>query len=263
MSEGARWDADGLHELVARTGAGCLVFSGKRVAACEAPQSGGHLGAGCGRLVDGDPGDGLAFGAQLDPALRVGTVCGEPPFGQGEVAVGHRRVASGRSILHDGADRFDAHHEGDRTRMSDGVAFDTTISAFGNNTGIEVPESIIEQLGAGRRPAVLVNVNGYEYRNTVGVMGGKHLISVSAAVRKATGLQGGDAVHVVLTVADTPRAVDMPDDFATALAADAVAGAFFAKLSNSLQRYHADNVNAAKIPETRQRRIDKAIALFH
>ena len=62
--------------------------------------------------------------------------------------------------------------------------------------------------------------------------------------------------------ADTPREVDMPDDFATALAADPAAGAFFAKLSNSLQRYHAGNINAAKTAGTRQRRIDKALSLF-
>ena len=142
------------------------------------------------------------------------------------------------------------------------VTFETTVAATGNNTGIEVPGEAIEQLGAGRRPAVLVNVNGYEYRNTVAVMGGKHMISISAAVRKATGLAGGDPIHVTLTVADTPREVNVPDDFAAALASDERASAFFGKLSNSLQRYHVDNINAAKSPETRQRRIDKAVALF-
>jgi hypothetical protein len=40
------------------------------------------------------------------------------------------------------------------------------------------------------------------------------------------------------------------------------AGAFFAGLSSSLQRYHVDNVNAAKGPETRRRRIEKAVSLF-
>ena len=56
----------------------------------------------------------------------------------------------------------------------------------GNNTGIVVPEEVIDQPAAGKRPPVLVNVNGYEYRNTVGVMGGKHIISPSAAVGKDT-----------------------------------------------------------------------------
>ena len=142
------------------------------------------------------------------------------------------------------------------------ATFETTVAATGNNTGIVVPEEVIEQLGAGKRPPLLVNLNGYEYRTTAGLMGGRHMVSVSAAVRKATGLQGGDPVQVTLTVADTPREVTVPDDLAAALAADEQAGAFFAGLSNSLQRYHVDNITAAKNADTRQRRVEKAIALF-
>lgn len=142
------------------------------------------------------------------------------------------------------------------------VTFDTTVTATGNNTGIVVPAEVIGSLGAGKRPPVLVSVNGYEYRNTVGVMGGKHMISISAAIRKATGLAGGDPIRVTLTLADTPQEVNVPDDFAAALAADERAGAFFAALSNSMQRYHVGNITAAKSADTRQRRIGKAIALF-
>jgi hypothetical protein len=142
------------------------------------------------------------------------------------------------------------------------VSFSTTVAASGNNTGIEVPPEVIEQLGAGKRPPVLVEVNGYEYRNTVAVMGGRFLIGISAAVRKATGLSGGDPIRVELTVMDSPREVSLPDDFAAALAADDQAKAFFGALSNSLQRYHVDNVNGAKSADTRQRRIEKSVALF-
>ncbi len=142
------------------------------------------------------------------------------------------------------------------------ASFKTTLSAMGNNTGIEVPESVIEGLGAGKRPPVLVKVNGYEYQNTVGVMGGKFLISVNAAVRKATGLKGGDAIDVTLTVADKPRPVEIPSDFQAELAAHEAALSFFTTLSNSMQRYHIDNINSAKTAETRQRRIDKSISLF-
>ncbi|MGY1772815.1 YdeI/OmpD-associated family protein [Blastococcus sp. SYSU D00813] len=142
------------------------------------------------------------------------------------------------------------------------VTFQTTVTAVGNNTGIEVPAELITELGAGKRPPVLVDLDGYEYRTTVGVMGGRAMVSVSAAVRKATGLAGGDPVTVTLTVADTPREVVVPEDLAAALAADETAGAFFAGLSNSLQRYHCDNVTGAKTPETRQRRVEKAVALF-
>jgi hypothetical protein len=109
---------------------------------------------------------------------------------------------------------------------------------------------------------VQVTVNGYEYRSTVAVMGGRYLIGVSAAVRAATGLRGGDPISVTLRVADTPREVDVPPDFAGAMQDRAQARQFFDGLSNSLQRYHVDNINAARAPETRQRRIDKAVGLF-
>jgi hypothetical protein len=143
-----------------------------------------------------------------------------------------------------------------------GVTFETTLSASGNNTGIEVPEEIVEGLGRGKRPPVVVTVNGHEYRSTVAVMGGRYLIGVSAAVRAATGLKGGDPISVNLKVADTPREVEVPTDFAAAMDEHAPAREFFDQLSNSMQRYHVDNLNAAKSPDTRQRRIDKSVALF-
>jgi hypothetical protein len=142
------------------------------------------------------------------------------------------------------------------------VTFETTLSASGNNTGIPVPDDVIKQLGHGKRPPVLVKVNGYEYRSTVAVMGGQFMIGLSAAIRAATGLKGGDAITVTLKVADTPREVDVPGDFAAALDAQEPARRFFDQLSNSMQRYHVDNINAAKALETRQRRIDKAVGLF-
>jgi Bacteriocin-protection, YdeI or OmpD-Associated/Domain of unknown function (DUF1905) len=142
------------------------------------------------------------------------------------------------------------------------ATFETTVTASGNKTGIEVPVEAIERLGAGRRPPVLVDVNGFQYRSTVAVMGGKHMIGISAAVRDASGLRGGDPIRVTVSLAKGPREVDMPKDFAEALAAEAEAAAFFAGLSNSLQRYHVDTINGAKAADTRRRRIDKAIALF-
>jgi hypothetical protein len=142
------------------------------------------------------------------------------------------------------------------------ATFETTVTAAGNNTGIVVPAEVVDQLAAGRRPPVLVDVNGHRYRSTVAVMGGRYMIGISAAVRAATGLSGGDPIRVTLTVADTPREVTVPADFAAALAASEGATEFFEKLSNSLQRYHVDTIDAAKTQQTRERRIAKAVALF-
>jgi hypothetical protein len=141
------------------------------------------------------------------------------------------------------------------------VHWSTELSAFGNNTGIVVPPELIEQLGQGKRPAVAVSVNGHEFRTTVGVMGGQHLVPVSAAIRAATGLSAGAAIDVTLTADATPRSVDLPADF-TAAMHEAGVRPFFDRLSNSVQRYHVDNVIGAKTDDTRRRRIDKSVALF-
>jgi hypothetical protein len=41
--------------------------------------------------------------------------------------------------------------------------YTTTIKGMGNNAGIPVPPEVLDRLGAGKRPSLLVDVNGYRY----------------------------------------------------------------------------------------------------
>jgi len=50
-------------------------------------------------------------------------------------------------------------------------------------------------------------------------------------------------IHVTVAAADAPRRVDVPDDLAAAISTEPDAKAFFERFSNSLQRYHVDNIN--------------------
>lgn len=151
-----------------------------------------------------------------------------------------------------------------RDTASGPIRFSATLqqAAGKKATGIVVPASVVEQLGAGKKPSLRVTLNGYEYRTTAGVMNGQSMIPVSAAVRDAAGVTAGDQIDVGLVVDSTPRTVDVPADLATAFVANPAAKAFFETLSNSLQRYHVDSINGAKSVDTRQRRVDKAISLF-
>ena len=72
------------------------------------------------------------------------------------------------------------------------VRYRTTMALLGRNTGVPVPDEVLEELGGGRRPAVEVEVNGFRYRGTVGVMGGRALISFSSDRRRESGIAGGD-----------------------------------------------------------------------
>jgi uncharacterized protein YdeI (YjbR/CyaY-like superfamily) len=88
------------------------------------------------------------------------------------------------------------------------------------------------------------------------------MIPVSAAVRSAAGISAGDVVNVALTLDSTPREAVVPEDLLAAFVSHPEAAAFFRTLSPSLQRFHVDNIESAKTPETRARRIDKSIGLF-
>ena len=119
----------------------------------------------------------------------------------------------------------------------------------GNDTGIEVPEDVVEALGAGKRPPVVVNVNGFEYRSTVAPMGGRYLIPFSAARRAESGIEGGDAIDVELTLDTAPRTVDVPADLRAALDASPTTAAAWEKLSNSNRKAQVESVQAPKPPK--------------
>ena len=143
------------------------------------------------------------------------------------------------------------------------MKFRTTIrESDGNATGIEIPAAVIESLGAGKKPPVRLTVNGYAYRSTVATMDGRYMVGFSAAHRAASGLAGGDEVEVEIDLDTEPRTVELPDDFRAALEADAAAMATFNKLSNSNKGYHVSQVTGTTNPETRQRRIEKSVAVL-
>jgi hypothetical protein len=129
----------------------------------------------------------------------------------------------------------------------------------GRNTGIPVPPEVLARLGGGKRPPVLVEVNGYRYAGTVGAMGGQALISFSAEHRAASGIGGGDELDVGLSLDLEPREVAVPADLAAALDAAGL-GAAFAELPPSHRKAHVASVVSAKGAETRQRRVDAVIA---
>lgn len=143
------------------------------------------------------------------------------------------------------------------------MRFRTTIQQSGKTaTGIQVPDEVVEALGSGKRPAVKVTLNGYTYRSTVAVLGGAYMVGVSAEHRAGAGVAGGDEVDVDIELDTAPREVTVPADFAAALDAEPEARRTFDGLSYSKKSWHVLQVSGAKTDETRQRRIDKSIAVL-
>lgn len=138
------------------------------------------------------------------------------------------------------------------------MKFKTKIAQFGNNTGIVVPEKIVESFGVGKKPPVVITLNKYTYRSTVAVMGGQYLVSLSAENRKNSKVEGGDQVEVTIVLDTEPRTVELPVDFERALEKNKIAKSNFEKLSNSKKKAIVLSITDAKTEETKLKRIEKA-----
>ena len=127
-------------------------------------------------------------------------------------------------------------------------------------TGIPVPADVVAGLGCGKRPKVRVTINGYGYRSSVGSMGGRFMLPVSAQIRAEAKIAAGDDVEVDVELDTEPREVSVPADLAAALDREPGAREAFARLPYSHQLRYVTVIEDAKTPETRQRRIDNTIS---
>jgi hypothetical protein len=141
-----------------------------------------------------------------------------------------------------------------------GVTFRATVDLAGKTaTGVVVPADVVEALSSQRQPLVRVTIGGYSYRSKVAVRGGEFKLPISAENREGAGVAAGDEIEVTLELDTEPREVALPDDFAQALDAAPEARRFFDGLSNSQKEWFVQPIEGAKTPETRERRIVKAV----
>jgi hypothetical protein len=133
--------------------------------------------------------------------------------------------------------------------------------ANGGGAYVEVPAEVIDALGGGGRIPVQAEFDGIAYRGSIASMGGCMALGVLKGIRAELGKGAGDGVVVTVSRDDAARTVDVPDDLAAALAAAGSRDAFD-RLSFSHRREHVNAINDAKKPETRARRIAKAIEML-
>jgi len=129
-----------------------------------------------------------------------------------------------------------------------------------NATGMVIPPEVVDALGAGKRPAVKVTLNGsYTYRNTVAVMGGEYMVGVSAEHRAAAGVKAGDMLDVDLELDTEKREVAVPADLQSAIDAAPDARKLFDTLSYSKKLALVNKMNV-KNPDVRKERIESTVA---
>jgi hypothetical protein len=126
-------------------------------------------------------------------------------------------------------------------------------------TGFEVPSEVVDGLGGGKRPAVVVTIGPHTWRSTIAPRGGIFLLGVSAENRAAAGVSAGDELDVELALDTAPREVDVPADFASALNAVPGLRQAFDALAFTHRKEHVRAIEDAKTADTRARRITKAV----
>ncbi|MGB9178192.1 MAG: YdeI/OmpD-associated family protein [Pyrinomonadaceae bacterium] len=112
----------------------------------------------------------------------------------------------------------------------------------------------------GRIP-VAGTINGFPFRSSIFPTGsGTHYMAVNREMREGAGVKGGDRAHVLMETDTAPRTIDVPPELKKALSKSRTARARFDKLAYSHRKEYVKWIEAAKRPETRERRIEQVMA---
>ena len=125
---------------------------------------------------------------------------------------------------------------------------------------LDLPKKVSTGLGSRARIPVAVEINGFSVRTSVFPTGkGTHFMLVNKSMQKGAAAGVGDRVEVLLKPDRAKRTVKVPKDLRDALAKKAKAKLNFSKLAYTHRKEYVDWIEEAKRPETRKRRIEKAL----
>jgi hypothetical protein len=145
------------------------------------------------------------------------------------------------------------------------LEFDAVVQApprGGGGALVALPGEAAEVFGTRARFAVRATFNGVAYRGSTMPLGdGTFCVGITKAIRAQAGAEIGQAVHVVVERDDEERVVDVPADLAGALAGAGLAERF-AALAFTHRKEYARWVSEAKRPDTRDRRLAKAVEMI-
>jgi len=143
------------------------------------------------------------------------------------------------------------------------IKFKGQLQPRGPAAAVVLDDAQVATVGEGaKRFPVVATVNGYTWRTSVTRMGGEFLLGLNRAVRQGAGVEAGDLVDVAIELDGARREVEVPEALATALAADSKATAAFDGMAFTRRKEYARWVAEAKQDETRQRRVQEAVAMI-
>lgn len=144
--------------------------------------------------------------------------------------------------------------------------FTATLFAVGPGgawTRLIIPFDVPATYGTNGRVSVKGTINRFPFQSSIFPEGdGSFHLMVNKGMQQGAGVKSGDEVEVVLQMDIGERTVEVPADLEKALKLNQDAEAKFAKLSPSARKEYVEWITSAKQPQTRERRIEKAIPLI-
>ena len=142
--------------------------------------------------------------------------------------------------------------------------FKVTLFGCGRNSkvaGMNIPFDVRKVWGRARVP-VTGTINGFKFRTTVCPMRGEYFVCVNRFMREGGKCGVGDTVKVVMEPDTAPRTITAPPDLKKAMRTNPAAQASWDRYSYSHRKEFAQWITEAKKPETRARRLEKAIEML-
>jgi hypothetical protein len=155
-----------------------------------------------------------------------------------------------------------AHVCGIMPGMADKVRFKTTIEqARGPGATVAlVPDEHVAALGGMKQKRAYGWINGIEFMTATFPYKGQGLwVGVPKAAREAAGVGLGDEVELQLMLDEAPRVLALEPELEAAFDAEPTLRERYESLSFSRKRLIVEPLAAAKKPETRAARLEKAL----
>lgn len=135
-------------------------------------------------------------------------------------------------------------------------------SVGGGGAFVLFPYDVEKEFGAKGRVGVKSTLGGIPYTGSLIRYGmPQHMLCVLKAIREQTGKGPGDTIDVVVWKDEAERTLATPPAFKALLKKEGLL-AGFEKLSYTHRKEYVRWIEGAKKEETRERRLDKAVAML-
>jgi len=120
---------------------------------------------------------------------------------------------------------------------------------------LKPPFDVAEVFQRKGRVPVKGTINGFPFRSSLMNMGDGHMMAVNAQLRAGGRCKAGDTIAVVMELDEDERKVEVPDYLKKIINSDVKAKEFWSKLSFTHQKEYVREIDGAKRPETKEKRI--------